>query len=453
MARNKNRRRGGKVLGLALLAVAIVFGLLATGLLPWGSTEFRLRPNAKIQTDADYGLNVWLERPVLSDLRPWQQGIDQAITEFREVYPNVTVTLSLLAPDEAAGRLNQAISQGNPPDVFFGSNSSQCYFGELQLPLGRFIDKQERSAWPDSLWQQAEVDGAVLSLPVAAYPQVFMVNTSLFTQTSLAAIQQPPETWSQLLAGAERATSGNVYGFVPTSTGAALLRCLAASIGKPAPCTSTGEPLWTKEDLLMFAQVWQEISQSPASPNSGANMDSNCLDLFLGKKAAVIGPVNHSLASWLWGAAADREIAPKLLPVPYLTETGYADVRTLYINLFRQEPYQGHDHTRAAAELAQFLAPRLGRLLSSLTGALPATAVNEAAGFLPYDQDSFLVYSDVSHAPGLPYAYGPEAGVTETHWNLAITPAWDRLIRGEYTAEQFADAVLTELAMATITGP
>lgn len=441
------------VAGCLLLAAAMSAPRLLQGL---RGDQFRLNPNAKLKDDETYNLTLWVERPNLPDTTAWQQGLEQALAEFSLLYPNVQVELSHLTPDNVNERMNNALAAGCPPDLFFSANTPATSLGELQLPLARFVDKNERPAWPDALWNQLLcADGQVYSLPVAANPRVFMVNVSLLSEAEpgIEQIRQNGWTWSDLILLAEAATAGQVKGFVPTSTGEALLQNMAASIGEPSPYDQNGNLVWAREDLIALAETWLRLERSSGVAAKGSGMDANCLNLYLSGKAAIIGPVNHRLAAWLWQKAEDKGMQSSLVPVPSVEATGSADVSVLGLALLRQEPYQGDRHTRAGAELAQFLAPKLGNLLSNLTGALPATSGGEQAECIPFDQGSFAVYANVSRAPASAYSYGPPLGAAETHWQLAIGPAWGRLVAGDYTAEQFAEAVLNELAMAAIAGP
>lgn len=457
MRRSKNGS-GGRKLGwlVILLCLLLTLAVAAPTLLQsLRGKQFRLNPNARLRDEETYRLTLWVERPSLADPTSWQQGLEQSLAEFHLLYPNIEVTLTQLTPDNVDQRMNDALNTASPPDLFFSANSAPSGLGELQLPLSHFINQTERLAWPNALWQQLQRGDAVYSLPVAAYPQVFLVNRQLLPQSGLTTEQltQTGWNWSDLITAAERATDDQIKGYVPTSTGAALLRSLAASIGKPAPFDNIGNLIWTREDLLGLADIWLRLSRSNGVPTGGSEMDLGCLNLYLNQKVAIIGPVNHRLAIWLWQAAVGKGIEPMLALPPSVNLEGYSDTRALGISLFRQEPYQGDRHTRAAAELAQFITPKLGELLSELTGALPATEVTEPTQCVPFDQQSFQVYSRVDLAPPSAYSYGPRLGLSESHWQLAIAPCWERLVQGDFTAEQFAEAVLAELAMATVTGP
>lgn len=454
MAKRQTRRLARRWLVLPLVLVIAALGYWTWSSGAWSGT-FRLNPNARIQADTDYRLQLWVERPALPDLQPWQQGVERALAEWRENYPNVAVELSWFGPGQAAAALQAAIDQGTPPDLYFNANSSQSYFGELQLPLSRYVDQQERLTWADGLWRQAAAGDTVFALPVAAYPQVFLANQQLLTQLGFRSSDLATQGWSwpELLTSAQAVSTSRLQGYLPVSTGESLLRCLAAGLGKPAACIASGEPSWTRSDLISLAETFERLRQSSAADDNAVELDANCLELFLQQRAAVIGPVNQHLASWLWSAAVAAGITPELLPIPGLAEQPYSDICSANLALFRQADYQGHDHTRAAAELAQLLAPRLGELLASLTGALPATGVTEAAAWLPFDPQSFQVYAAVDQAPPLPYSYGPNTGVADEHWRTIVLPAWDKLVQGSYTPEQFAESILTELALATISGP
>lgn len=457
MARKSTRNRRSPLLWLAffagLLAVTATFG--PNLLQMFSKDQFRFNPNAKLQADEDYHLQLWVERPNLPDATLWQEGLQQALEDFRAVYPNIEVSLSHLSPQDVDQRLNEALYQGTPPDLFFSANQPCGNLGELQLPLHRFIDKTERLSWPDTLWQQLQRSDGVYGLPVAAYPRVFMVNSNLLQQKGLGAelFSEAGYSWSTLLSIAEQIADRQLVGFVPTSSGHSLLASLAASTGKPAPFDNDGDLVWTREYLTSLAEIWLRLSSSTGTPDGGSAMDNNCLDRFLAQRTAMIGPLNHQLSDWLWRAATNEGIIPQLIPVPGEGIESLRDVRVLDIALLRQQEFKGDRHTRAAAELAQFLVPRLGELMASLTGALPALDPASAASHLPYDETSFAAYAQIDRIPKSSYTYGSPKGLSATHWELAIAPAWDRLVQGQYTADQFAEAVLAELAMATIGGP
>lgn len=453
MPRRGDRQRGIlrpliAILALAVIAAGVHFGYPYLNSFITG--EFYINVKAEIDPQKDYRLRLWIERPFLPDLEPLRAGVEQALEEFATIFPRVAVELSYLSPGEAASKLDESLFAGTPPDVWFSAESSQSYFGTLQVPLSRYLDDEERSTWPAAVWLQVSTARQAYALPVALYPRVLLANAALLPASSsdLANPAQNGWSWDDFLSLAESARQDGVYGYVPSNILDELLQSIAASLGKPVPLADDGTPLWTEEDLQAMADVWRRLAASSAVPQPASTMDADCLDLFLRQKAAIIGPLNHHLAAWLWSQGN----SPLLLPLPSGDGSLRHDARAVAISVFRQANYQGHDHTRAAAELAQFLVPRLSQLLQQLVNAVPAQTTVAVAD-LPYTGQSLQTYLNLERVVAAPYAYGERPGQSKLHWQTAVKPAWDSLVLGEISAEEFVQRVLNGIYAATITGP
>ena len=457
MTRSKIRRRRWWP---GLLLTAAVIGLLtylAVQFFPIGFAMFTgqpwLNPRVKTRADETYILDVWIKLPALVDTMPAREMLEQSIAEFGSLQPNYEVNVTYLPEAKAMEELQIALTNGTPPDLFFHADSSQAYFGELQLPLEIYLTPAARQAWPDAVWQQAAVDRRANALPVALFPRVMLVNMELWQPKTCGPTEVAATgwTWEQFLQCISEVKTDKSVGFVPTSTGEALLASLLATWGQPTAFSNDGTPSWTREQLLMLADAWTKLSHSDAVPTPSSSMDQDCLSLFLNKKTAAIGPLNHHLAKWLWESAVAKGITPALLPMP--NQTGNSDLRGIYLSAFRQTEFKGQRHTKATAELAVYLATELAAQMQQLTGAVPAQTHLITAGSFPYAQDSLAVYADLDKALPLAYEYGPEPGMALRHWQHTIAPAWEDYVDGRYTAAEFAEAILTGLARATIAGP
>lgn len=454
-SRYSRRRPNLLLLILALATLALGYFAFPT-VQGWLAGGFRVNPNARIDPEDQYELRFWVVKPTVPDFSPWQEKLTEYISQWTATYPNVQVDIVYVPPEQAVARLAEAITAGSPPDVFFHPASSQAWYGELQLPLQDYLDKDEQASIAPNAWSQAVTGDRLWGLPVAMYPKVMLANTALLQADGFdpAEVSTGGWKWDDFFSAVEQSASNSVFGFVPTNINDTLLRSIAASFGKPAALNAAQEPQWSNEDLLAIAGIWQKLSQLKGVPSPVADMDANCLDLFLSKKAALIGPLNHNLAYWLWLASVKKGITPALLPVPYGGEQPLHDVQTVFLSVFRQEPYQGHSHSRAAAEFAQFLRPNLAELLAVETWAIPASSEPLAAlEHLPYDAASQRVYAAIDMAPATPYAYGPEPGMSEEHWSVTVKPAWEKLVSGQYSPAQFAQVVTNSLTAATMTGP
>lgn len=457
MVKSKAHRRGR---GRGLLLVLTIIGLLTYlgyQAYPYGYALLRgqpyLNPRVKTRANDTYQLELWVKLPALADTAQAREMLEQSIADFSAARPNFAINVTYLTAAQAMEKLQLALQAGSPPDLFFHADSSQTFFGELQIPLSIYLTPQEKTAWPEAVWQQAAIYDKVYALPVALFPRVMLVNTALWQPTvcNQAEVTSAGWTWEQFIQCISDAKGAKTYGYVPTSIGDAFFASMAATWGQPAALNHDGSSAWTREQLISIAESWEQLSESQAVPTPAQNMDNDCLSLFLGKKSACVGPINHNLAKWLWEQASKAGITPALWPMP--NQTGHSDLRGVYLAAFRQTSYQGHRHTKATAELALHLATELAGQMHRFTGAVPAQTQLLTNLDLPFDQASLAVYTDLTKALPVPYAYGPAPGITAKHWEHTIAPAWTAFVAGQCTAAEFAEAVLTGLARATIAGP
>lgn len=456
MARSRIRRKvwPRRVVVFALIGLLIYGGLQA---FPYCYAVLRgqhyINPRVQTRPDETYQLELWVKLPALPDLNPVREKLEGSIKEFTATHPNFQVNITYLPDAQAMERLQLALDKGSPPDLYFHADSSQTYFGDLQVSLELYLTQEDKLAWPEAVWQQAAIEGQIYALPVALFPRVMLVNNDLWQPTtcSQADVMSTGWTWEQFLSCITEVRSDKVYGFTPTSIGDSLFSSMLAAWGEPKLLNNDGSPTWSKDQLLEIADAWSQLSQNPAVPSPPEQMDRDCLTLFLNKRAAAIGPLNHHLAKWLWEKSVQAGISPTFWPLP--NQSGHSDLRGVYLAAFRQAEYQGHRHTKAAAELAGYLASELALLMAEFVHAVPAQLPLLSKLNLPYDQESLAVYTDVAKALPVAYSYGPEPGMADKHWEHTVTPAWDRFVRGEWTAHEFAEGVLIDLVRATITGP
>lgn len=454
--RSRNRRQ---------TRARLVFILIFLGLLLYGGVQifpycyailkgqYYINPRVQTRSDEVYQLELWVKLPSLPNQAPVREKLEQIISSFTAAHPNFQVNTTYLPEVQAMERLQLALEKGTPPDLFFHADSSQTYYGDLQIPLEIYLTKEEKLAWPEGVWKQAIIDKQVYALPVALYPRIMLVNSELWQPTtcSHSDVLANGWTWEQFLQCIAEVKQEKVYGFVPTSVGDAFFAGMLAAWGEPKLLHHDGEPTWSAEQLLQLAEAWLQLSQNPAVPSPPTQMDRDCLALFLNKRAAAIGPVNHHLAKWLWEKSLQVGITPSIWPLP--NQTGHSDLRGIYLVAFRQADYKGHRHTKATAQLAHYLAPELALLLQEFAYAVPAQLSLLDRLDLPYTAESLAVYADVAKALPTSYSYGPEPGMAEKHWQHTIAPAWDRFVQGEWTAQEFAEGILLDLARATIAGP
>lgn len=404
--------------------------------------EFRINPGAKIDPEQSYTLNVWVGKPVLPNTAGSYVGdIEDLVATFTSNYTNITVETYFIPQLQLEGKLAEAIKAGDPPDIYFNPISSQVFFGELQVPFGLYVSKEQAAEWLPPAMAQASSNGRIYGYPTAFFSRLFMANpvrveTEGVTSEMLATMGW---TWEQFYTAVEKSNLTGKPGLVLTNYGAPLLRSIAASIGKPAPFDDNGRLQWSESDVAGMADIWHRLSSIPGLPALNV-VNEDCLSQFLQGKAAIIGPLNPQLTVWLWNQAQEKDLDPVLLPIPSATAAPFTDLEATSVLVFRQVAYQGHSHTKAAAELARHLGEGLGSILSKYLAAVPY-----GENYLPFGAPPGQAYSDILRASVAPYSYGPTPGVTESLWIEIINPLWLDYVTGRKTAGQFTSELYTSL--------
>jgi ABC-type glycerol-3-phosphate transport system substrate-binding protein len=410
--------------------------------------EFRVDPRAKINPERDYSLRLWISRPSIPDLSLFVEGAEEIVAHFTEANPHMGVDLYLIPSELFNVKLADAISAGDPPDIALNLGSNQAYYGQLQVPMGLYMSKEERAAWPTGVLGQVTTESQVWGQPVAGLPTVLMGNLTLLEAVAVdrEQIVESGWNWEQFLATVKAAAGSKTYGLVLTNTGEPLVRSLAVSVGKPSPQGGQPELQWTAEDLETMAGLWLQLKNAEGVPAAN-KLTEDCLGAFLRGDAAMIGPLNSFLATWLWDEAVKQGVTPTLLPVPSHVQPPAADLAVIPLVLFRQEDYQGHDHTAAGAFLGRYLAMELGPVLSRHLGAVPLRATGQAdLAALSFDEVSAKAYAPLERVMARPYMHGPTPGLTLRQWEEAVYPYWQELVAGKITPQQFSLSVLQSLS-------
>lgn len=438
-----------KRLLLILLAVVLIGAALFT-MRSRLSGEFRINPGVKIDPKQNYTLKVWIGKPVLpNSAGSYVSDIEDLIATFTSNLSNITVETYFIPELQLETKLADAVQSGDPPDIYFNPMSSQVFFGDLQVPFGLYVSKEQAAGWIAPALAQASAEGKIYGYPAAFYSRVFMANPARLSIEGVTAEQLATMgwTWDQLYAVVKDSNQAGKPGLVLTNYGAPLLHAVAASTGKPAPFDDKGRLLWGESDIAGMAAIWHSLTSIEGLPALNV-VNEDCLTQFLQGKAAIIGPLNPQLTGWLWNEAQERGLDPVLLPVPSASAAPFTDLRATSVLIFRQVAYQGHSHTKAAAELAQHLGEGLGPVLSKYLAAVPY-----GESYLPFGAPAGQAYSDISRAAITPYAYGPEPGLTESHWIDVIHPLWLDYVTGKKTADEFTSQLYASLTQLANTQP
>lgn len=430
-----------------VLVLALAASLLSAGIFTMRSRlsgEVRVNPNARLDPEQVYSVRAWVSKPLIPTMGDYVQEVEGLVAEFTAANRNISVEISFIPENVLADKVVSAQNAGEPPDLLLNTNSSLVSYGALQVPLGLYLTKEEEALWVPSAIGQSSLGREIAGFPVAFSSRVYMVNPAIFSVdgTRLEEVVQQGWTYEQFLSAVSRSSVRGTPGIAITNSGSPMLQTLAVSLGKPSPVGDLGQLLWGKEDLLQMAGLWRKLADTVGSENVGVpNEDS--LGQFLKGRVAIIGPLNPQLTRWLLTEAQGRQLKPVLLPIPAV-KAPVSDLAAINLMLFRQEPYQGHSHTKASALLAKHLAQGLGSILSRHLAVIPYYRGANVEP-LPFST-GYGAYANVSLAPSVPYTSRFEMSKTQEIWGLALGPLWSDFVAGKLTPEQFAEAAYTSLS-------
>lgn len=436
-----------KRVGIFIL-IALLIGAGLYHRRPPRTEDYLVDPTARLDPALHYRITVWIALPVIATAEAYRSDILQVLADFSALEGSITVETLFVADHLLKERLAAALTAGTPPDLVLDTAEAQINYGELQLPLGRYLTKLEKENYSPSSLAQASFRGAQLGLPVGFSPRVFLASTGVLQTAglSLENIILHGWTWEQFLQSVAASTSKARPGLVLTNVGTPLLQTLAASLGTPSPWDSEGRLNWGEETLLALATIGHQLArtQSGAEPSSATE---NALALFLNGKAALIGPLNPPLTTWLHHEARARKLTLSVLPVPSLQGGAFTDMRSINLVAFRQRSRQRPDHERMVAELAKYVAPELGQVLGEHLSFIPPHATSTPRTDIPWQSEGEAA-TNMAFALRTPYRLGGEGAEKMADWEAALEPLWLSLMKGELSPTDFsqqAHSVLEQL--------
>jgi len=234
---------------------------------------------------------------------------EEIFAEYQQSHPNVTFSLTP-APDDVLQKLTAALAAKTAPE-FSGLVESEIMElgvrGFLQ-PVDAVVNEVGREDFkPNSLYV---IRDQMFNLPYAGggYGQVWY-RTDLFDQEGL----QPPKTWDEWKAAAQKLTKNGVYGFAAPGAKGGSLSVLMSQFIWSSGGTYFDDKLnvaidgASKEPIKQALQFYKEMTEF-APPDWQQYDWDGTIDAFLTKKAATFMYAGRPLSR-----AAQN--VPDLLPI------------------------------------------------------------------------------------------------------------------------------------------
>ncbi|MCK8817286.1 extracellular solute-binding protein [Natroniella sulfidigena] len=364
-----------------MLLITVISGTVTLFVKFRTESEFSIDPTIELAPNQVYQITYW-DYPLFFGLEDdYQEFLEGAIKEFNKFYPNIEVTYELLSFSEGEAKLKNALAEDRGPDLYHDIFGAKLISQELQLPVSPFLNLEDEAGAKelddyDPLALQA-LSGKeeIWGLPTWLVPQVWVGNKELLAQTDLELNKVVGEGWSwqELIEVSQRLVEED-KDIIFNPHNPELFYQLLITAGKGEWLSAEGELLLTEKDLTKAFQFLEELRASDAFPREEKRMNEKLLPYFWENQAAIIAPVNLWLLNNLYQRELKEGVELTLLPPPSPSKLGKESVpvEIKSLLLFRQEEYQGDDHTKAVYKFAQFITQRKNQFLAQKLNVMPA---------------------------------------------------------------------------------
>ncbi len=138
--------------------------------------------------------------------------------KFHELHPNITIEFQDVPFEEITNKILTQVAANNPPDVAYLDSSAVGEFAmrgalvnlDPYIEMSKGVDAND---YVEAFMTSARYQGSIYGLPIDAESTGLFYRTDLF---EAAGISEPPTTWDDFLADAERLTipEKKQYGFI-----------------------------------------------------------------------------------------------------------------------------------------------------------------------------------------------------------------------------------------------
>lgn len=401
------------------VALALIGGyryyLYLDRLIPVG--DLRIDPMAEIDPEREYHLIVWEHDVPL----PWEpasrrKALDEAIAEFRKVWPNIFVEVQVLPWHADHSRLREALADGNPPDVYGMPLGARKIDADWQVPVQPYLGSEAKDDLLPSAVRALSDEAGLWAWPKWVMPRLWVVREDLTPSLQRGRTSWAKEEFLSALAEAKTKAGANGLLINPYEPNA-FFEIMVATTGKNL-IGPDGTRHWSVEEIAQGLAFFEELIQRGLTERNRDTMARTRLARFWNRQAAALAPVNPWLLRHLMtrggvtGDGRDNDEAGHLVlasPPPTLHEDAASPRHPAVVSgyvVFRRQAHPGDDHVRAAMALAEHLSRRLGPWEAARLFAAPAhpsawPTWREDAGLPGKELDLLIEWSRAAVGPPL----------------------------------------------------
>ncbi len=348
--------------------------------------DFAVNPRIEVNPEKEYEVRIWhypFYRTVKdSDEKEFFELLKK---EINGIYPNIKLFIGEVNFATGNEKLQSAIKDGNPPDIYLNL-TNQCIIDEnLQIPVSPYISEAEKEGFYTVNWDKISHRDKLWGWPFMVYRQFWVANNGLEIGK-----YQSQDFKRRISYLDKNSLLLNYYDEI-------LLRQLLTVVGldtfKLEKNRLDIDSYRALEDIFYLLH---RLRQNETIYNSGDKMTDVLLKEFFGEKSVVIGPANPYLYNFINNKLNNKY---SILPLDNL-------IKTYKINVFRQKKYKGDDHTRAVMEVSRVISQRLSSVI--------AEDLNLTVAYIPTMESGTSDTREILEI-------SPEC---QEYWSEVVIPVW-----------------------------
>ncbi|SJZ56956.1 ABC transporter substrate-binding protein [Selenihalanaerobacter shriftii] len=321
---------------------------------------FTIDPKVELVADKEYQITYWDYPLFIGQDAEYKKFLQETITEFNDMYPNIKVKYELLSFIEGRNKLKKRLTEGKPPDIYNDLFGTKLISEEYQIPVNIFFAENEIEDYNQLGTSAFTYDQKVWGLPNWLLPQVWVGNRKLLTKTDLdlSRVKEkgwPWETFYQTAKEIKGLNKKSCIIFNPYNS--ELFYQLLSMNDSQELVSKEGKLLLTEKNLKGTFEYLDDLRSHKVFYEEPEEMNKKLLPYFWQGRAGVIAPVNLWLLNNLYQRdKKEKNVELTLLPIPTNDpEVSKVPLKVRGLVLFRQEEYKGDDHTKAVYKFAKFL--------------------------------------------------------------------------------------------------
>ena len=311
-----------------LLALVMVLGLAACG----GSSKPADTADAPATVEVSEEFKKLYTKPTEDvSLEVWYavsgvtaEKFEALVNEYATANPNIKIELSYAGSyADAAQKISANQLTGTAPDVALISGAPMYTGGRGDWAIEKLIEDPafDKDGIYEGVWKYAQWQGRNCALPYGISVPVLYYNKAIIAKAGLDVENNPPKTWEELYAMAEKAMKdgGAINGFDVNDVPWLFKSMLAQNGNSIIEVDGTDvNPIYNNDQAVEVGNFWQKLIVNGLMPvDQHGNADKN----FQGGQTAFLVSSSVRLARW----AGNTEIADfGCLPLPSFAQESAA---------------------------------------------------------------------------------------------------------------------------------